>query len=441
MTDLWTELVGATIAGKYPLEQFLTSDPRGAWYRTRSEVKPGQPAALILARTDEGGDQRLKQWQLAAELDHPHLMRVFETGRTDSAGGTVCYAVLEYPEEDVAGALEDRPLSPEETREVLRALLAALGYLHSRGLVHGRIEPRQIVAVDGAVKFSTSDLRRVGEGPDASPSADIRCLGLCLYEILTQRKNPTGEDLKTLPQPFQEIVRGCLRAHPEGRWTLRQIASALDPGGAQTRSTEAEPPAVQEAPQAVEERPGPARVVTMPAPVVEPGPALWKYVLGAVVVVAIIVWLVRPADQAAKQTQAAPAVPAARAPEPVPAPQTPPEQAAPVTAPPAATPVPSTPEPKQAAQRPKAADSGSGERIWRVVAYTYDRRNDAEKEIARIQRKWPEAGAEVFAPKGDDPPYFVSLGGRMTRAEALQLRRKAWSKGLPRDTFVRNFSR
>lgn len=77
---------------------------------------------------------------------------------------------------------------------------------------------------------------------------------------------------------------------------------------------------------------------------------------------------------------------------------------------------------------------------WRVVAYTYMRRKDADHKVAQINEKWPGFVAEVFSPSGGDkPPYLVSLGGRMTRAQAQTLQRQALADGLPRGTYAQNF--
>jgi hypothetical protein len=77
---------------------------------------------------------------------------------------------------------------------------------------------------------------------------------------------------------------------------------------------------------------------------------------------------------------------------------------------------------------------------WRVIAYTYARRDAAQQKADRINERTPEFQASVFAPRGrEHGPYLVSLGGPMTRPEALRLQRQARASGLPRDTFVRNY--
>jgi hypothetical protein len=78
---------------------------------------------------------------------------------------------------------------------------------------------------------------------------------------------------------------------------------------------------------------------------------------------------------------------------------------------------------------------------WRVVVYTFARYVDAERKAESINRGRPDFHAAVFAPHGPErEPFFVSLGGRMTRADAERLRERAIAAGMPRDTFARNFS-
>ncbi len=120
------------------------------------------------------------------------------------------------------------------------------------------------------------------------------------------------------------------------------------------------------------------------------------------------------------------------------------------TAPPPALPEDRKPSPisplpppaKQSRDRSVTADArpSTAAPIWRVIAYTYNGKSNAEKKAKTINEKHPAFHAQVFTPKGDRAPYFISLGGRMTLAEAERTQREARSKGLPKDTFVRNFS-
>jgi hypothetical protein len=78
--------------------------------------------------------------------------------------------------------------------------------------------------------------------------------------------------------------------------------------------------------------------------------------------------------------------------------------------------------------------------FWRVIVYTFAQRRDAEQRAASINGRFPEFEAEVFQPN-DSSPYLVSIGGRMSRQEAAQLRATARASGLPRDAYMQNYSR
>src|SRR5262249_22307426 len=107
--------------------------------------------------------------------------------------------------------------------------------------------------------------------------------------------------------------------------------------------------------------------------------------------------------------------------------------------PPVTIPATAQPKPSPLPQRAEAHRESTGP--WRVVAWTYATREAAEQRVRALNQKYPQFHAEVFAPKGSGSPHFVSLGGRMAKADALAVQRQARAKGLPRDIFVRNFSR
>ena len=78
--------------------------------------------------------------------------------------------------------------------------------------------------------------------------------------------------------------------------------------------------------------------------------------------------------------------------------------------------------------------------MWRVIAYTYVSRADAEKKVRAINEKWPDLRPQVFVPRSGNGMYLVALGGRMTHEEALHLQKRLQEQGLPRDTYVQNYS-
>jgi len=115
---------------------------------------------------------------------------------------------------------------------------------------------------------------------------------------------------------------------------------------------------------------------------------------------------------------------------------------APAPAPPKATPKSRA----QTAARPAINDSAknaestptSGD-VWRTVLYTYNREADAEEKAKALNAQHANLHAEVFAPSGDAGPYVVAAGGRMSREEAVQMRKRVISLGLPHDAYIQNF--
>ena len=158
---------------------------------------------------------------------------------------------MEFAEENLEQILKQRPLSAEETSEMLKPAVDALSYLHKRELAHGGISPATIGAIGDQLKLSTGNLCRAGEaiggaGKDigkynapenaSSPAADVWSLAMTIVEVLTQRlpswdrscqDDPEVPD--NLPIPLREIARNCLRRDAKRRWTVAEIAEHLNP--------------------------------------------------------------------------------------------------------------------------------------------------------------------------------------------------------------------
>jgi serine/threonine protein kinase len=380
---------------------------------------------------------------------------MFDAGRGEAEGEELIYCVCEYPDDFLAGVLAERPLTPGETREVLDAALSTLGYLHERGLVHGAVESHHIMAFGETIKLPSDRVRLAGE--EISPASDMRALGVLLHEMLTREvpREDAQTDYSYIPEPFRSIVRNTLKPEHE-RWTVSDVRAHLNPPPKVEPPPVAVPVAVAE--KAVEEvaveapppeevkAPERPAVVTLPPPrprqepLVDRGfPLKWVPVAGVAAAAVLGAFVLRnPGVEPAPAPAPAPVErPVATKPStPAPAPVNPPE----------VTPQPPKPSPLAApnsrADRAGTPDArpSTGAPIWRVIAYTYNGKTLAEKKVRSLNEKRPAWRAELFTPKGERGPYLVSLGGRMTLAEAERVQRDARAKGLPRDTFVRNFS-
>ncbi len=195
-------------------------------------MPPGRAAIKLVLVGQAQGAELAERWNRAATLSHPHLIRIFAAGTWALADGQMAYFVMEYAEENLAEVLQERPLTTDETREMLEPVADALAYLHGQGLVHGNLKPSNILAVEDTVKIS---IEAVSAG---DPAADIRALGVTAVQALTQQAPtiaPGGQDptVNALPFPFAEMAQNCLHDDPRLRWSAGKIGAWLrSPGPA-----------------------------------------------------------------------------------------------------------------------------------------------------------------------------------------------------------------
>ena len=143
---------GQVIDGKFPLLQWLGNSGQSAVFLT--EMGSTRVAIKLIVADTLDANVQLLRWQQASQLAHPHLQRVFTQGRCVIEGTRLLYVVKEYAEENLSEILRQRALTTEETRDLLQPVLDALAYLHGEGLVHGRIQPSNILAEGNRVKLS-----------------------------------------------------------------------------------------------------------------------------------------------------------------------------------------------------------------------------------------------------------------------------------------------
>ena len=250
MRSDWT---GRVVDGRFTLIQWLGGSELGAVFLTEVPGEGSRKAAIKLIPADAAdAEARMAGWAAASTLSHPHLMRIFHSGRCQIGAARQFYVVTEYADEILSQILLERPLTPAEAAEMLDPLLDALSYLHGKGYVHGRLQPSEIMAVDDQLKLSCDNLQRAGEpgklllapdvhlAPEAasgkiSPAADLWSLGVILVEALTQHppvweRAAHGEPIvpQSIPQPFAGIARECLRIAPERRCTIGGVKARLE---------------------------------------------------------------------------------------------------------------------------------------------------------------------------------------------------------------------
>jgi TonB family protein len=252
MTEAWKQYEGQVVDGKFHLRQYLGGSDHSAVFLTEIALHPALKAAIKFIPADaETAATKISQWQLAAKLSHPNLIQIFDAGRSHLGGRDLLFVVTEFAEENLAQIIPQRALTSEEVQDMLPPVLDVLSYIQSQGLVHSRLRPENIMAVSDQLKISSDGLHKAGEAekksqapslsalndaPETStgvtPASDVWSLGMTLVEILTQRPllwDGRGEPVvpEAVPAPFRNIASHCLRQDPQRRWTITEIAAAL----------------------------------------------------------------------------------------------------------------------------------------------------------------------------------------------------------------------
>jgi TonB family protein len=266
MSEVWKQWEGRTVDGGFRIERFLGTSGQGAVFLARFDDPKTRWATIKLVPVNlPDADLQLAAWRRTSRLSHPHLIPIIRSGRCRADHSEFLYVATEYGDENLASVLADRPLSVEETDEVLASVLDGLIYLHREGFAHGHLKPANILAVADQLKISADGISRIGEpvrsqwrpgaydSPEmqaqgASPAGDMWSLGLILVEALTQHL-PNGKNSavapmipETVPAQFRRIAADCLQIDPRQRPTAPDLADRLRPTPPKLALTPEAPP-------------------------------------------------------------------------------------------------------------------------------------------------------------------------------------------------------
>ena len=177
MTDTLQRLMAA-LGERYALEREIGAGGMATVYLAK-DLRHGRHVAIKVVRPElsgAGGIARfLREIELAARLQHPHILPVFDSGTVDDgAGGQTPYFVMPFVEgETLRGRLGREKQLPVDDAITLAAEIAdALAYAHAQGVVHRDIKPENIlmsgghgvVADFGVAKAIESGASSSGEG-------------------------------------------------------------------------------------------------------------------------------------------------------------------------------------------------------------------------------------------------------------------------------------
>jgi streptogramin lyase/predicted Ser/Thr protein kinase len=219
---------GTELAG-YRVETLLGRGGMSVVYLAEDLQLRRRVALKLLAASlseDEAFRERfLAESQLAASLDHPNVIPIYEAGEA----GDELYIAMRYVEgQDLKQLLREGALEPERAIRLCSQVADALDFAHGRGLVHRDVKPSNVL-LDAKEHVYLADFgltKRVGEGRTVEPGlfgtidyvapeqirgdavdgrADVYALGCLLYDCLAgEPPFRRGSDAATLFAHLEE---------------------------------------------------------------------------------------------------------------------------------------------------------------------------------------------------------------------------------------------
>jgi len=234
---------------RYRIESELGEGGMATVYLAR-DLKHNRNVALKVLKPDLaaaiGAERFLAEITTTANLQHPHILPLFDSGEADSS----VFYVMPYLEgESLRERIDrDHQLPVDEALRLATLVAGALDYAHRRGVIHRDIKPANILLHDGqpvVADFGIALAPRAGDqdrltqtgmfvgtfkymSPEQAtgdgeigPASDIYSLGCVLYEMLCGEPPYTGSPMAVLtkmltqsPKAIREI-RDTVPAHVE----------------------------------------------------------------------------------------------------------------------------------------------------------------------------------------------------------------------------------
>jgi serine/threonine-protein kinase len=260
-----TEQLATALAGRYTIERQIGAGGMATVYLGH-DVRHRRPVAVKFLNPELGavvGAERFaSEIELTANLQHPYILPLFDSGEASLPGYTPGHGLLFYVMPYVDGETlrqrltRERQLSIDEAIRIARGVASALDYAHRHGVIHRDLKPENILLHDGeplvadfgiALALSNAAGERItqsgislGTPQYMSPEqaagdrqldarSDVYSLGTVLYEMLAGEPPHTGPTVqavisKVISEPARPIEQ--LR-HTVSEHVCEALARAL----------------------------------------------------------------------------------------------------------------------------------------------------------------------------------------------------------------------
>jgi serine/threonine protein kinase/Tol biopolymer transport system component len=259
------ERLSAALADRYRIEREVGSGGMATVYLAHDLRHERQVAVKVLRpelAASLGSERFLREIRIAAQLSHPHILPLHDSGE---AGGFLFYVMPYVDGESLRGRLARLgELSVPEAAKILREVADALAYAHERGVVHRDIKPdnvllsgRHALVTDFGVAKAVSEAtgrhslttagvalgtpsymapEQAAADPHTDHRVDIYAFGVMAYEMLTGRPPfvaPTAQEVlaahvtktaesvgalrPSCPPVLVQMVMRCLEKKPADR--------------------------------------------------------------------------------------------------------------------------------------------------------------------------------------------------------------------------------
>ena len=291
--------IRAALADRYTIERELGHGGMATVYLAR-DLKHGRAVALKVLKPEIAATLGLERFrreiEIAAQLQHPHILPLHDSGDVDG----MLYYVMPYVEGE---SLRERlrragPLPAAEVARIVHQVADALAHAHQHDVVHRDIKPdnvmvsgRHVLVADFGVAKAVSQAKsdspltsagislgtptymapeQIAADPHVDHRADLYALGVMAYELLagappfgdkspqellaahlTEAPKSIGELRPDVPGALVDTVMRCLEKTPAQRWQRAEdIVHALEA----VEATPTTAPVLRTAPHAPQRR-------------------------------------------------------------------------------------------------------------------------------------------------------------------------------------------